>query len=61
MRRIPVEHVRRRNKVKRGGGARRVSLEVAIIVGSKRPMDLVALDDALNELTPLDPRKSQVR
>ena len=60
MRRILVEHARKRIKVKRGDGAQHVSLEDAIIVGSERPMDMVALDDALNELARLDPRKAQV-
>ena len=50
MRRILVEHARRRNKVKRGDGAQHVYLEDAILMGSERPMDLVALDDAMNEL-----------
>ncbi|MGI8745373.1 MAG: sigma-70 family RNA polymerase sigma factor [Bryobacteraceae bacterium] len=63
MRRILVDHARRRN-VKRGGGARHLSLEQAALVGGDRAADpsgdLVALDDAMNALARLDPRKVQV-
>ena len=59
MRRILVDHARRRN-VKRGRGLRRVSLEEAILVGGDRPTDLAALDDALTSLAERDPRKAQV-
>ncbi len=59
MRRILVEHARRRN-LKRGGAVPHVSLEEAAQVGDGRPADLVALDDAMNALARLDPRKVQV-
>jgi RNA polymerase sigma-70 factor (ECF subfamily) len=59
MRRILVEHARRHN-LKRGGGVPHVSLEEAALVGGDRAADLVALDDAMNTLAQLDPRKAQV-
>jgi RNA polymerase sigma-70 factor (ECF subfamily) len=59
MRRILVEHARRHN-LKRGGGVQHVSLEETAMVGGDRPADLVALDDALEVLARLDPRKVQV-
>ncbi len=59
MRRILVEHARRHN-LKRGGGVQYVSLERAAEVGSGRAKDLVALDEAMNELARIDPRKAQV-
>jgi len=59
MRRILVDHARRHN-LKRGGGMQHVSLEEAAAVGGGRAMDLSALDDALNTLARLDPRKVQV-
>src|ERR1017187_348858 len=63
MRRILVDHARRRN-LKRGGGVQHVSLEEAAVLAGDRgcPLgpDLVALDDALNTLARLDPRKMQV-
>ena len=59
MRRILVEHARRRN-LKRGGAVQHVSLEDAAEVGQRRPTDLVALDDAMNALARFDARKVQV-
>ena len=59
MRRILVEHARRHN-LKRGGGVQHVSLDEAVFVGSDEDVDLVALDDAMNALARLDPRKVQV-
>jgi RNA polymerase sigma-70 factor, ECF subfamily len=59
MRRILVEHARRHN-VKRGRGVQRVSLEDAVLVGGDPGADLVALDDALNALARVDPRKARV-
>ena len=59
MRRILVDHARRRN-VKRGQGLRRVSLDEATMIGGERPTDLAALDDALTALAERDPRKAQV-
>jgi|HubBroStandDraft_4_1064222.scaffolds.fasta_scaffold159338_2 RNA polymerase sigma-70 factor (ECF subfamily) len=59
MRRILVEHARRHN-LKRGGGVPHVSLEETAIVGGDRAADLVALDDAIEALARLDPRKARV-
>jgi RNA polymerase sigma factor (TIGR02999 family) len=60
MRRILVDYARSRNYQKRGGGAVKVSLEEAAIISSQQPADFVALDDALNELAEMDPRKSRI-
>jgi len=59
MRRILVEHARRHN-LKRGGGVQHVSLEEAAVVGGDEDVDLLALDDAMNGLARIDPRKVQV-
>src|ERR1700694_1981348 len=59
MRRILVEHARRKN-LKRGRGVQHVSLDDAVLVGVDPGADLVALDDALNALARVDPRKVQV-
>jgi len=59
MRRILVERARRHN-LRRGGGVQHVSLEEAAVVGGRRSADLVALDDAMNSLARIDPRKVQV-
>ena len=60
MRRILVDHARSRQFVKRGGGAKQVTLDDALVVSIERSADLVALDDALLALAALDERKSQV-
>ena len=59
MRRILVEHARRHN-LKRGGGVQHLSLDEAAAVGGDEDTDLVALDDAMNALARIDPRKVQV-
>jgi RNA polymerase sigma factor (TIGR02999 family) len=60
MRRILLDRARRRVAAKRGGAAPRVNLDEAPEVGSMRSRALIALDDALNALAQMDPRKAQV-
>jgi RNA polymerase sigma factor (TIGR02999 family) len=59
IRRILVDHARRRN-LKRGGNLQRISLDEALAVSGERSDDLVALDDALEALAQFDPRKARV-
>jgi len=59
MRRILVDHARRHN-LKRGGGVQHVLLEEAAVVGGGEETDLVGLDNAMNALARIDPRKVQV-
>jgi len=60
MRRILVDHARRRDYAKRGGGALKVSFDEAVIGAEERGAELIALDDALKDLAAIDPRKCQV-
>jgi RNA polymerase sigma factor (TIGR02999 family) len=60
MRRILVDHARSRRYAKRGGGALRVTLDEALVVGGERDQALVALDDALDALAAFDDRKRRV-
>ena len=60
MRRILVDSARARKFHKRGGGAQNVSLDEALVVSTEPNQDLVELDDALNALAEVDPRKGQV-
>jgi RNA polymerase sigma-70 factor, ECF subfamily len=60
MRRILVDHARSRGRDKRGGGAVPVTLEDVAIVPPEPSDDLVALDEALERLSALDPRKARV-
>jgi RNA polymerase sigma-70 factor, ECF subfamily len=59
MRRVLVDFARERGYRKRGGGDRRVPLDEALLVADAPDQDLVALDDALNALADVDPRKSR--
>jgi RNA polymerase sigma-70 factor (ECF subfamily) len=59
MRRILVEHARRRN-LKRGRDMRHVSLDQAPELGCTRANEVVALEEALDELARMDPRKARV-
>jgi RNA polymerase sigma factor (TIGR02999 family) len=60
MRRILVDSARARATGKRGGGAVHVNLDESIDAMPSRGSQLVALDDALDELARLDPRKAKV-
>jgi RNA polymerase sigma factor (TIGR02999 family) len=46
--------------MKRGGGVRRLSLEQSPNILRPTDPNLIALDDALNALAAIDPRKTQV-
>lgn len=59
MRRILVDHARSHN-VKRGAGVQHVALDDGAVLTRDRSNDLVALDDAMNALARLDPRKVQI-
>ncbi len=58
MRRILVDHARRRRAEKRGGAERPLTLDETI-AAQERPELLCALDDALNELANVDERKAR--
>ena len=60
MRHILVDHARRRQYAKHGGEAQRVSLAEAELMSEERARELLALDEALDELAELDLRKSRV-
>lgn len=60
MRRILVDHAKAKHREKRGGDAVKLSLDDAINLSRERAADLLALDDALDELTRVDERKSRV-
>ncbi len=60
MRQILVNHAKRRQTAKRGGG-NRVSLdEAAIVSQQQQEVSLIALDDALEKLALLDPRQCRI-
>ena len=66
MRHILIDYARRRHYVKHGGDAQRVpfaealATEEAVLMSEPRAAELLALNEALNDLAKLDPRKSRV-
>jgi RNA polymerase sigma factor (TIGR02999 family) len=60
MRRILIDHARRYDYAKRGGGAQRISLDEAAVVAKQRGRALLMLDEALKSLAKIDLRRSQV-
>lgn len=60
MRRLLVDHARGRRRLKRGGGSQRVELDPERIQADIVTLDLVTLDEALNKLAQLDPRKAKI-
>ncbi len=60
MRRILVDHAREHQAAKRDGARLRVTLDEAVAVSEERQVDLVLLDQALDELSALDPRQGRI-
>jgi len=60
MRRVLVDHARRRGNQKRGGGVRKVALDEALAVSDERAAEVVALDEALARLAEIAPRQSRL-
>jgi len=60
MRRILVDHARRHLHAKRGGGARKISLDEVMLVAKERSEEVLMLDEALANLARVDPRRCQV-
>lgn len=60
MRRILVDRARARKSDKRGGGAARTPLDETVEALEERIGDLGALDDALDALRAIDPRKAKL-
>lgn len=60
MRRVLVDHARRRKAEKRGGGLTKLALEEAVSFPQQREIDLVELDEALKTLAQLDAVQSNI-
>lgn len=58
MRHILVDYARQRGSSKRGGSFQKVALDSEAIVSQERARELVALDEALEALNVLHPRRS---
>ncbi len=60
MRRILVDHARAHRADKRGGGVRFLPLDEGTAAVGERAAELIALDDALESLAKIDPRKARI-
>jgi RNA polymerase sigma factor (TIGR02999 family) len=60
MRRILVEHARRKQSLKRGAGAVHLELDESLLVLSAPPDELLAVNDALDKLAAEDPVAAQL-
>ncbi|MBL8191904.1 MAG: sigma-70 family RNA polymerase sigma factor [Acidobacteria bacterium] len=60
MRRILIDHARKAQYAKRGGGAIQVSLDETAAVTDARAAELIAVDEALEKLTAMDERKGRI-
>jgi len=60
MRNILVDRARERLAIKRGSGAVRVTLVESAAIEPNPPLDLIALDNALNRLQQLNPEQTRV-
>ena len=60
MRRILVDHAKAQSTAKRGAGAVRIELEEGLATAPNRDVDLLALDEALERLTKVDPQRSRI-
>lgn len=60
MRHVLVDHARSRQYAKRGGEARRVTLDDNLAISHEDQIEVLALDEALNRLAALDERKGRI-
>ena len=60
MRRILIDHARRKGRARRGGGRKRVELQDIDPATEEGADDLLALDEALNRLAAADPRRAEL-
>ena len=60
MRRVLVDHVRRRSTGRRGGGTIRLSFGDLDVLRPERSKDLIAVDSALERRVAFDPRRRRI-
>jgi RNA polymerase sigma-70 factor, ECF subfamily len=60
MRHILVDHARSHKREKRGGETQFISLEDVAVISNERAAEMVALDEALQNLSGVDERKARV-
>ena len=60
MRRILIDHARKRGRIKRGGDQKRVTISVADLAYTENPQEILVLDEAIQRLEPQDPQMAEV-
>ena len=60
MRRILIENARRKRAVRHGGNQQRVDIDEVEIAANLKEEELLAMDDALERFTALDPQKGEL-
>jgi RNA polymerase sigma factor (TIGR02999 family) len=60
MRRVLVDHARRRDAARRGGGGLRVTLDESLVAADRNDIEVIALDRALHALAALDPVQERI-
>lgn len=59
MRRVLVDHARRKGRLKRGGDLRRAEVDVSLI-SARSAADVLAVHEAIEDLEQLDPRQARI-
>jgi RNA polymerase sigma factor (TIGR02999 family) len=59
MRRVLVDHARRKGRLKRGGGLQRADVDVSLI-SARSAADVLAVHEAIQDLEKLDPRQARI-
>jgi RNA polymerase sigma-70 factor, ECF subfamily len=60
MRRILLDYARKHHAERRGGGGQKVLLEDTMAIAEQKPLDMIGLDSALNQLSMLDPEQAKL-
>lgn len=60
MRHLLVDHARKRNTDKRGGGAKVLTLEENRLINADDSLAVLALEDAIKEIGEIDPRLEEI-
>jgi RNA polymerase sigma factor (TIGR02999 family) len=60
MRRILIDHARKYHAEKRGAGVQKIALDEVAVANQERAAELVALEEALERLSALDPRQGKI-
>lgn len=60
MRRILVDHARKRDAEKRGGSQIWLTLDESLAVAQETDVDLLAIDEALDRLAAIDPQQARI-